>query len=53
MSRHLNTIHSNGKHLLELINDILDLAKVEAGHLEFETAPCAAHTIIKEVIEVS
>ncbi|MDH3718800.1 MAG: ATP-binding protein, partial [Planctomycetota bacterium] len=49
--KHLNTIYSSGNHLLELVNDILDLSKVEAGKLEVECVPFPAHKTIHETIQ--
>ncbi len=43
---YINDIHSSGKHLLSLINDLLDLSKVEAGKLEMEFTSVSLNDII-------
>jgi len=49
---YLNTIHSSGRHLLDLINDVLDLSKIEAGRLQIETVETHPHELIHDVISV-
>ena len=50
-AKHLNTVYSSGRHLLGLINDILDLSKVEAGKLEVELLATSVHQVIYQVVE--
>lgn len=48
----LKTIHSSGRHLMIVINDILDISKIEAGRLELDIQPDSPQRILSEVVSM-
>jgi CheY-like chemotaxis protein/two-component sensor histidine kinase len=48
--RHADIIHRAGHDLLQLINDVLDLAKIEAGHMQIKPEPIVLAELLAEVV---
>ena len=51
-SEYAQDIHAAGSHLLELINDILDLAKIESGHMDLYFEPIVLEDAIDSAIRL-
>ncbi len=52
MKEDLLQIHSSGRHLLELINELLNFVKIEAGKVELNQSPMTLKDLVDEVIPV-
>lgn len=50
-AKQLEMVHTSGKRLLGLINDILDLTRIEAGRIEVRRAPTKVNKIVDAVIK--
>ncbi len=46
------TLHGSGENLLSILNDILDISKIEAGELEIETVPFHLDTAMRQIIQL-
>jgi len=50
LPEHTETVLCNGRHLLAIINDVLDLSRIEAGKLELELTPCSVTELVADVV---
>jgi len=52
LENYLQSIQSSGKSMLSLINDLLDLSKIEAGKIDIEFAPVDIRNLINELRQI-
>lgn len=52
LRQHLDIINRSGEHLLALINDVLDMAKIEAGRIKLEKQPFDLGGMIRDVTDM-
>jgi len=48
--KQLGMVQSSGKHLLSLINDLLDLAKIDSGNVQMQLSALACGPLVEEVV---
>ena len=48
----LTKIESSGQHLLNLINDVLEMSRIESGRLELDEKPCDLKKVIRELYDM-
>jgi PAS domain S-box-containing protein len=51
IEEHFATIRQNGRFLLALIDDLLDISRIEAGQLRIESEPCSPVEIVSDAVE--
>ena len=53
MDNDLRLIQKNGQHLLHLINDVLDMAKIESGRMNLHPETFKVHSVLDEVTSIT